>query len=238
MKKLILLLIFTSLLHSCSSDSSSSSNNNGNNNGGNNGNSFTNSMDYEFTITINGEVHKVKGNTTNGIPYGFTSANNQINNKCFAFNGGPSNVSCNFSINDVTAPNYVSGQNLECQISFPNLLLGINQATVVFLGGYFVTLSTSLGGTSNGSPLPFQTVIGTNDSSTLFKLPINITDLGSTSTNSEGGGGINYNQYIFGQTLKGNYSGTIYIGRFSTTQGIVYDIPVQLSIDFRALRRY
>ena len=54
MKKLILFLAVTTILFSCSSDSNSSNNNNNN--------SFTNSMDYEFTITINGEVHKIKGN--------------------------------------------------------------------------------------------------------------------------------------------------------------------------------
>ena len=188
-------------------------------------------MDYEFTITINGEVHKVKGNTTNGIPYGSTTnIQHLINNKCFAIIQGTSVIS-DLAINDVTAPNYMSGQNLECQISFPNLLLGSNQATVNLVGGYFQSLATSLGAIS---PY-FQTVSGSSPSSqTINKLPITITDLGSTSTNSVGNGGSNYNQYIFGQTLKGNYSGTIYLqgnnGQFT--------VPVELSLDFKALRRY
>ena len=68
------------------------------------------------------------------------------------------------------------------------------------------------------------------------KLPINITDLGT---------GTIYPQtpplpyYNFGQTLKGNYSGTIYLRSHSNSNGIgVCDIPVQLSIDFKALRMY
>jgi hypothetical protein len=189
-------------------------------------------MDYEFTITINGEVHKVKGNTTNGIPNGYiNSIVHTINNTCYAIIGVQSSVIAFFAINDVTTPNYISGQNLECQIQFPNLLLGSNQATVNFVGGYFQTLATSLGASSSY----FQTVSGSSPSSqTLNKLPITITDLGSTSTNSDGNGGSNYNQYIFGQTLKGNYSGTIYLqgnnGQFT--------VPVELSLDFKALRRY
>ena len=222
MKKLILFLTIIALSFSCSSDSNNSNNNNNN--------SFTNSVDYEFTITINGEVHKIKGNTVNGIPNGYiNSTSHTINNKCFALISGSSVVS-NIAINDVTTPNYISGQNLECQINFPNLLLGSNQATVYFIGGYFQTLATSLGTSS----FYFQTVSGTLNNQIFNKLPITITDLGSTSTNSEGNGGSNYNQYIFGQTLKGNYSGTIYLqnnnGQFT--------IPVQISIDFKALRQY
>lgn len=224
MKKLILSLAVITILFSCSSDSNSSNNNNNN--------SFTNSVDYEFTITINGEVHKIKGNTVNGIPNGYiNSTSHTINNKCFALIGSQSSVISHFAINDVTAPNYISGQNLECQISFPNLLLGSNQAIVNFNGGYFQTLATSLGALN----FFFLTTSGAlSNNQTINRIPISITDLGSTSTNSEGNGGSNYNQYIFGQTLKGNYSGTIYLqgnnGQFT--------VPVQLSIDFKALRRY
>lgn len=232
MKKIILLLLFVALLYNCSSDSDNSSNNNGN--------SYTNSMDYEFTIIINGEVHKVKGNTTNGIPYGMTqSASHWINNQCDIIQSAPFKV-ITLKINDVTASNYVSGQNLECQILLPNLLMGTNQATINFIGTYFGTLSASLGGysTSSGNThgfSNFQTIIGAAGQSSSRILPITITDIGTTT---------NYPQtpplpqYNFGETLKGNYSGTIYIGRASTTQGIVYDIPVQLSIDFKALRMY
>lgn len=232
MKKTLLFLTILSLLFSCSSDNNNSTNNNGN--------SFTNSIDYEFTITINGEVHKVKGNTTNGIPQGMTqSVNHWITNQCDILQSGPYKV-ITLKINDVTGSNYVSGQNLECQILLPNLLMGTNQATINLIGTYFGTLSASLGGYSTSSGTThgfsnFQTIIGAAGQSSSRILPITITDLGTTT---------NYPQtpplpiYNFGETLKGNYSGTIYIGRASTTQGIVYDIPVQLSIDFKALRMY
>lgn len=225
MKKIILLITITSLLLGCS--------NSGNTSSTNNGNSFTNSMDYEFTITINGEVHKIKGNTTNGIPAGYTNLpTHAISNGCSISNGANSKIMF-LQINDVTASNYVSGQNLECQIMLPNLLLGVNQAQVNFRGSYFDLLCTNLGAYSIGAGLgisDFQTVSGVSNS-TFKKLPINITDLGTTSSNTNPA-----NMYNYGETVKGNYSGTIYLkaSQFSSN----FTIPVQLSIDFKALRSY
>lgn len=226
MKKIILLLSFVALLYNCSSDSENSSNNNGN--------SFSNSMDYEFTITINGDVHKVKGNTINGIPKGYIqSLSNYINNQCEVLQSGGQKVVI-LKINDVTAPNYISGQNLECQILLPNLLLGSNQVQVLFNGSYITNLFNSL---SPNNLSIWQTTSGLYNQSISNKLPINITDLGTTSTNP--------NMWSpttplnFGQTLKGSYSGTVYLRSHSNSSGIgVCDIPVQLSIDFKALRMY
>ena len=228
MKKTLLFLTIVSLLFSCSSDNNNSSNNNGN--------SFSNSMDYEFTITINGEVHKVKGNTTNGIPKGMVqSLTNYINNQCEIESiPGQTQKILTLKINDVTASNYISGQNLECRITFPNLLMGINQVQVLFYGSYITNLFDSLSPNNFNS---WQTTSGLYNQSISNKLPINITDLGTTSTNP----------YMwspttplnFGQTLKGNYSGTIYLRSYSNASGIgVYDIPIQISIDFKALRMY
>ena len=226
MKKIILLLTFTSFLFSCNNDDDNSSSSNNNNNG----NSFTNSMDYEFTITINGEVHKVKGNTTNGIPvggqYSSGSQNISIMNSCLT-----SSSSTYLSINDVTASNYISGQNLICGISFPNLLLGVNQANVGILGAYFDSICESLGGISG--------TFSTKSGSSYFDknnniLPITITDLGTTSKTPIYNG---INPYNFGETLKGNYSGTIYLSDKSKSLGDC-KVPLQLSIDFKALRMY
>jgi hypothetical protein len=225
MKKFILLLSFVALLYNCSSDSENSSNNNGN--------SFTNSMDYEFTISINGEVHKVKGNTTDGIPKGSViTGTHSINNQCEIINGGVQKV-VYLKINDLTTPNYISGQNMECQIILPNLLLGINEAQVQFNGGYFDTIASNLGAYSLGlgtSFLYFQSISGPSNSTFQRKIPITITDLGTTSSNPNN----HAYTYNFGQTVKGNYSGTIYLSSNLTN----YNIPVQLSIDFKALRNY
>jgi hypothetical protein len=226
MKKIILLITITSLLLGCS--------NSGNTSSTNNGNSFTNSMDYEFTITINGEVHKIKGNTTNGIPGSSgNSSLNYINNGCSVGNYVSTQKLLMLIINDVTASNFISGQNLECQIILPNLLLGVNQAQVNFRGSYFDLLCTNLGAYSIGGGLgisDFQTVSGVSNS-TFKKLPINISDLGTTTTYFA----VPNITYNYGETLKGNYSGTVYLP--NKTNGN-YTIPVQLSIDFKALRSY
>jgi hypothetical protein len=186
-------------------------------------------MDYEFIITINGEVHKIKGNTVNGIPYGQISSYYQIMNKCYIEN----NHDLSLTINDVTAPNYISGQNLDCTISFSNLLLGNNQATVEFSGGYFTQLATNLGAYGLGY-FSFQATSGAANFQIENKLTnFTITDLGTTSSCSEMLS--IHSPYNFGQTLKGNYSGTIYL---RNTTNFQYTIPVQLSIDFKALRKY
>jgi hypothetical protein len=195
-------------------------------------------MDYEFTITINGEVHKVKGNTTNGIPKGMVqSLTNYINNQCEVFQNGVQKV-VYLKINDITAPNYISGQNLECQIHLPNLLLGTNEATIYFSGGYFDTIASNLGAYSFGSGSGFsyfQSISGPFNSSLQKKIPITITDLGTTSTNPTLWSPTT--PYNFGQTVKGNYSGTIYLS--SNNSALTnYNIPVQISIDFKALRMY
>jgi len=218
MKKIILLISFTSLLFSCSNGGNASSNNN-------NPTSGTN-VDYEFTITINGQIHKIKGNTTNGVPSGASSMYNTTN-QCLVYNSGLYPI-VYLKINDVSAPNYISGQNLECRISLPNLLMGTNQAQIMFIGSYFDSLYTSAG-YSSPNFYNFQTTNGTYNSSIANKLLINITDLGTNTTN------------IFtaiGQTLKGNYSGTIYMERGLSSGAQVCDIPVTLSIDFKAIRNY
>lgn len=208
MKKLILLLTIITLSYSCSSDSNSNSNNPSNGN-----------VDYEFTITINGEVHKVKGNTNNIVPV-------YSNNVCLAQNIGQTVVT--LSTNDVSASNYISGQNIRCQLDFFNLLLGTSQANVYLTSPYLNTLANNLGATSS----TWSSVAGTQQPTPIQHLPFTITDLGTTSN-------LTTPPQSFGATLKGNYSGTIYLSDHATVIGsAVYDIPVQLSIDFKAVRYY
>jgi hypothetical protein len=209
MRNIIFIIAFTSLLFSCSSDSNSSSNNNGSNNG----NSFTNSMDYEFTITINGEVHKIKGTENNGSI--------ASNNGCIAFS--PNLVS--LKTYDVSSSNYISGQNISCDLIFSNLLLGASQANVLITSPYLDTLASNLGATSSIWSSATGRQAGPDQ-----KQIFTITDLGTTS-------GLTL-PYNYGETLKGNYSGTIYLSNHSSNGYPVYDIPVQLSIDFKALRMY
>jgi hypothetical protein len=208
MRKIILLLSF-GLLFSCSKNNNDIL-------------STNNGMDYEFTITVNGQVHKVKGNSGDGIPYQ-TNIGPPLGaaNTCITSFSSFSGAGVLLGINDITAPNYISGQNMLLMIILPNPLLGINQATLSFTGSYFDSLGTSLGALA-GFQLYSSTNVGTPNS----KIPIIITDLGTSRTLVNNG-----STYNFGQTIKGNYSGTIYLARNSG-----YNIPVQLSIDFKALR--
>ena len=212
MKKIfILILVLTiGLFHSCSTNNDSSSGNNG--------------VNYEFTITINGVVHKVKGNSSDGIPlasfgYGI------VQNSCYA-SFGTIGASIQLGINDVTSPNYISGQNMLVLIVLQNPLLGTNQALISFTGNYFDTLATSL-----GSDFGFNFFSYTNGGSPSSRIPINITDLGTPTTFVNNG-----STYSYGQTIKGNYSGTIYLSGVGTGGVIFSNIPVTLSIDFKALR--
>jgi hypothetical protein len=186
---------------------SSSDDSNSNNDNPSNGN-----VNYEFTITINGEVHKVQGNT-NSIVQG------SYNNECLAMISGIVKL----TTNDVSVSNYISGQHIQCWLQFPNLMLGTNQAPCILLNSpYLDTLADNLGcGTSEWS-----SVAGTQGSNLLT---FTITDLGTTATFTP--------LQNFGATLKGNYSGTIYLSDHFTVAGNrIYDIPVQLSIDFKAVR--
>jgi len=219
MKKLILLLTIIALSFSCSSDSNSNSNNASNGN-----------VDYEFTITINGEVHKVKGNSSNGIPSGAPGVGN-ISNKCLSINNSSFGASVQLGINDVTTSNYISGQNMQIIITLPNPLLGTNQAAISFTGNYFDTLATSLGSNYLRFLSISSALVTVNGGSTNSNIPIIITDLGTPTTLVNNG-----LTYSFGQTIKGNYSGTIYLSRLVNGVGIFYDIPVSLSINFKALR--
>jgi hypothetical protein len=219
MKKIYTLIVVLTigLFHSCSTNNDTSSGNNG--------------VNYEFTITINGVVHKVKGNSRDGIPSAALGVVGNISNKCVSINNSSFGGSVQLGINDVTTPNYISGQNMQIIINLPNPLLGTNQAAISFTGNYFDTLATSLGSNYLGFMSVSSTLVTVNGVSPNNNIPIIITDLGTPTTLVNNGA-----TYSFGQTIKGNYSGTIYLSRLVNGVGIFYDIPVTLSIDFKALR--
>jgi len=203
MKFKLLLLSILTILSAC-------------NNSDSNINPNAQNVDYEFTITINGLSHKIKGNTINGIPW-LTTPNN-----CYAMNS--SNVS--LGIKDVSASNYISGQVMGCTITLPNLALGVNNATLRFdLGGYWSNLTDSLGGVLG---LDLSTTRG-GFAGNAPNILINITDLGNAPaiyTNAP----LVYNHT---KTLKGNFNGILYM---VSKVSLKYDIPINISIDFKAIR--
>ena len=218
----IILVLTIGLFLSCSNNNDTSSGNNG--------------VNYEFTITINGTVLKVKGNSSGGIPISNVGSGFVQNNCVASFS--PNGAVVRLGINDVTSPNYISGQNMQVQIVLPNPLLGTNQAQLIFTGEYLRSLAASLGVNllySDGFNAYSSTLVAVNFGTRNYIIPIEITDLGTQTTLVNNG-----SAYSFGQTIKGNYSGTIYLERYANlgTSGALryYDIPVQLSIDFKALR--
>lgn len=229
MKKIIVyaVLILTTL--GCTSDS----NNNNNNSNGN--------VDYEFTININGVVHKVKGNTSDFISEYGSNFSGFNPNKCNVSIG--TTTLLQFSIADITKSNFISGQTLTVTISIPNCQLGQNEASVIIgspvldnfnstnnTGGLFVEESGLYCMTStNSCQYPYIEDFRN-------KVTMNITDLGTSTTtnlNPQNGNAINY-----GNTFKGNFSGIVYYSTpfSSSITPYNFNIPMQLSIDFKAIR--
>jgi hypothetical protein len=203
MKFKLLLLSFLTILSACKkADSDTNPNTNAQN------------VDYEFTITINGLSHKIKGNTVNGDP----TLLGPTLNKCYNSGGFVT-----LETNDISEFNYLSGKVLKCSILFQNYptTLGVNKAELHFWPtDYWNELADSLGCYYNAFSI-------TNDGNLDLKIPITITDLGNARTTTNG---ILYNHT---KTCKGNFNRTLYMMRIGTGK---YDVPVNISIDFKAVR--
>ena len=210
MKKLILLVAFVSILFSCSNGGNASSSNN---------NSSSGNVDYYFKIKINGVEHKVQGNTS-----GFAGYNPNL---CQA--SVSSTTGLGFWIDDITYPNYVSGQNLRLSVSIPNCHVGQNQATVIFLSSPVFDAFTPSASSAFVENSGLYCAQPTNNcsypliSNYSSKITINITDMGTTGAQG------------YGNTFKGNYNGTIYFGTYSNGVHNM-NIPMQFSMEFEAYR--
>jgi hypothetical protein len=175
--------------------------------------SQTNS-NWKFKLTINGITTRCEG-----------SSYNINSNYCTLMGTGGSYLGT-FSLNDLTAASYISGAlgSASFQLQYPTL--GVNPITnfIIALNPWPNNIPSSFmfAGYSlalNGTMVP-NSIGGSH-----LRLPINITDLGSPGNND----------YItFGNPLKGNYSGTIYVKSDPLTSG--YDTPVTIDLDFVALR--
>ena len=151
---------------------------------------------------------------------------------------------------DKSEASYVSGEVFSLYINFPNLSVG---NSVGILSGMHISSSVSMYG-SNLSNINFPNgiilahglsqTIDTISSTALMgksEMNFNITDLGTI-------GSVDYtdpnNYYTFGNPLRGSFSGTMY-GCDGTTMpytgpsisyGRLYNIPVQIEIEFIAAR--
>ena len=203
MKFILLLLSFLTILSGCKKADS-------------NINPNAQNVDYEFTITINGLSHKIKGNTVNGEP----TLLGPTHNKCYTntIYGG-----IVLETNDVSEFNYLSGKVLKCDIQFQNYsTLGVNNARLNFYQtDYWNELTDSLGCYNGAFSI-------TNDGTIDQNIPITITDLGNAPTGVFG----NQNHT---KTRKGNFNRTLYMVRRSTGK---FDVPINISIDFKAVRMF
>ena len=196
MKKLTYLFLAL-LIVACSDDE-----------GGNN----SNSIDYFFEVEFGGVINRVEGN------YSFTLGDvilpYMTPNSCYGSTGAVI-----LSIADITAENYVSGQNMELWMNFDNAQLGSNTGILYNFGGFYIeeyleSISTT------GS---FVENIGDGINQAGIITDINITDLGTSGSSP----------YSFGETIKGSYEKVIYF-RSNVTGD--YDIPVPIRIEFSAVR--
>ena len=203
MRKLIYLFL-TVLIVACSGDDSGNSSNN------------LDGVDYFFEVELGGVVNRVEGNSSE-LPLWL------YRNSC---NGSTASVT--LSINDITAENYVSGQNMSIAMSFDNAQLGTNNGSLGVAGFYITEYLESLGianiffGFVENEPMSFS-----DGFSEINKISnINITDLGTPST-------INAGIVIATGTINGTYEGILY---FSSGELAAYDIPVPIRIEFNAVR--
>jgi hypothetical protein len=221
MKKSILFLTIASLFLSCSnSDSSGGSNSAGN-------------VDYFFNININGVEHKVQGNTSGfgTVSYGSYMLNP---NSCQAQISTTSVLQ--FKIADITKPNFVSGQNLFITIYIPNCHIGQNQAMVnINTSPVYDSFRSNLplfNGSVNWMYFQQNSGIYNSNNTTSNYITVNITDMG-TSPNAT-------SPYGYGNTFKGNFTGTVYFPSTSSMVGAQtnynHNIPMQLDISFSAYR--
>ena len=95
----------------------------------NNPPTITNSMDYEFTVIIDGVSNKVKGTIDNPVNYNLLLGNSNI-----PISGNSTYNSQILSIKDISHPNYVEGYPFNLSINFENNILGKVGATLFFDG--------------------------------------------------------------------------------------------------------
>ena len=164
-------------------------------------------VDYEFTIVYDGYTYKVKGNSAKDE--GFRGP---IVNECIASDA----KFVQLSIKDVTFHNFITGRPMTCLMGVAgNFVKGTNMLTVDLSFVRFYKNQNACPGCNGG---------GNN------QLPFNITDLGTPST-----GSIGTPNFVFGNTIKGKYSGTVYTVPAGSNNATV---PHSLSIDFVCVRQY
>ena len=235
-KALSILLIFSICLASCKKEDDD------NNSSNSSSISSSGTGDFMISITVDGITHKAEGI----IPSDLQSTLSMYGNHCVK----SANNTVIAGLADKSEASYVSGEVFSLYINFPNLSDG---NSVGILSGMHISSSVSMYG-SNLSNINFPNgiilahglsqTIDTISSTALVgkaEMNFNITHLG---TPGSAGGTDPNNYYIFGDPLRGSFSGTMY-GCDGTTipytgpsisHGRLYNIPVPIEIEFIAAR--
>ena len=90
----------------------------------NNPPTITNSMDYEFTVIIDGVSNKVKGTIDNPVNYNLLLGNSNIPSDFYNYGS--------IGIADVSHPNYVEGYPFLLYITFERNIIGTVKASLAF----------------------------------------------------------------------------------------------------------
>lgn len=172
-------------------------------------------QNWKIKVTVNGVTHEASG------------PNYDLNsNFCYAIAPG-GNWVITAKIADTGAASYISGNTgtFSLQISSPHLGLNDLENCKVASSWFYPSNMSTSGGYSLSLNGPMVPNTETSALPSLISLPINLTDLGSPGAN---------NLISFGNnTIKGNYSGTIY---FRATSNGSFNIPITLNIEFESLR--
>jgi hypothetical protein len=205
-------------------------------------------QDWKFEVVINGTSHKAEGtyiyphyDVATGHYFALEKLRD-ADNIAWAV----STTSLSLSMNDKSESTYISGDHINLGLSFNNLSLGINEVAISLTGGTSLLIQeqwwNSSGFQYTQGTLSFPYGASAGSFSVLTKIPINITDLGTQL-------GVNTSQHnnpIPGNTIKGNYSGTVYLCDttyydYTVTPFTInaeFNTPLQLSINFEAIREY
>ena len=140
--------------------------------------SAVNPIDYEFTVKLNGVTHRIQGNTSMSVPISGIGSNS-----CYSTSISTMGKSLYLELNDPSASNYLSGQNLSFILSFENLLLGNSLASVSSVNygvnSYLSSFIDGLGAFNNSSVFRISSAPTTDY--TPIPLTFNILDLGTPS---------------------------------------------------------
>ena len=207
MKKLLLLFAF--LIFACSSDNSSDNNN-------------SNQSNYFFEFELFDVVNRVQGDYNSFYSVGGTSVNN-----CISGAAPPLGWNTTISIGDISATNYISGQNFYFgfMISDPQIGNDNYTSSIILLGDYIQQISPNL---------YFSEIEGDFfGSDTNNKLTnITITDLGEVGSLSD-----DMQDFIPGDSFKATYEKTVYFASQNTNgPGFVLNIPTLMRFEINSIR--